>query len=113
MVFILSFMLSTCFRLIIVRAGLRIRLGGRGCLAGRVIGLEEDGVVHARPGRLDRHGLLLEVVLERDGRRRGGAGGSLEVGQHVEMRHDMLRVGAVDVHLVDKLGERQVQVRAR
>ena len=113
MMFILKRMLtfSSCFRLIIVRAGLRTRLAGRGRLAWRVIGLEEGGIMQARPGSLDGDGLRLEVGLARG---RGWAvDGALDVGQHVEMRHDMLRVGAVDVHLVDKLGERQVQVRAR
>ena len=113
MMFILKRMLtfSSCFRLMIIRAGLRIRLARRGCLAWRARGCGGARVVHARPGRLDGHGLR----LERGGRERGGAAGALDVDQHVhqhaEMRHDAHRVGAVDVHLVAPVDERPVQVR--
>ena len=112
MMFILNLMLtfSTCFRLTSVHAGLRIRLARRGCLAWRARGLGEGRVVHARPGRLDGRGELEVRVLARDVKR---AAGGLDLGldQHVQMRHDARRVGAVDVHLVAPVDERPVQVR--
>ena len=111
MMFILKRMLtfSSCNGLIIVRARLRNRLARRGGLAWRATGIGEGGIMYARRGRLDGHGVI-EVVLARDKRAAGAL--DLGLGQHAQMRHDAHRVGAVDVHLAAPVDERLVQVRA-